>query len=332
MMSNCLLADIGGTNSRLAMLAEDGAVAGPARYCNGDFDSLDAVLAEFIATQGSRPDAAAIAIAGPVVEQAVTMTNLGWQISAASLQRQHGIPRVTIMNDFAALAWATLALDQSEGQADIKQADNESELHQLGGGSPLVDASRGILGPGTGLGVSGLIRGDGGWAVLAGEGGHVTLAATTAAEYELVQSLTTEFGHCSAERVLSGPGLANIYRHFNGPQLSPEEIIRAANSGDASAVQAVGIFCALLGSVAGDLALTLGARGGIYLAGGILPGILPLLERSEFRARFEAKGRFHEYLAAIPTFVITAPEPSLRGLARYMGEVGLAGVRHQVLS
>jgi glucokinase len=325
MMINCLLADIGGTNSRLAMLAEDGTVAAPTRYCNGDFDSLDAVLAEFIATQGSRPDAAAIAIAGPVVEQAVMMTNLGWHISAASLQRQHSIPRVTIMNDFAALAWATLAFDQS----DLVQSDNKSELHQLGGGGPPAHASRGILGPGTGLGVSGLIRGDTAWAVLAGEGGHVTLAGTTAAEYELIQSLATEFGHCSAERVLSGPGLANIYRHLNGTQLSPEEITRLAISGDGSAVQAVGIFCAMLGSVAADLALTLGARGGIYLAGGIVPEILPLLKRSEFRARFEAKGRFHEYLATIPTFVITAPEPSLRGLARYMGEVGSAGVRHQ---
>lgn len=304
-MTYTLVVDIGGTNTRLARL-RDSRLLGPAAiYSNSEFSAFADVLEDFLAGQSTLPAQMALAVAGPVKNQCVSMTNLGWTISATTLAAKFGIPRIVIVNDFAAIAWATIGL----GPAD---------LFQVGGGVPLATATRGVLGPGTGLGVSGLLATGQDWVALAGEGGHVTLAAITSEETDLIVHVAAEFGHCSAERLLSGPGLARIYRFSGGARLSPEEVTQLAQAGDGAALHAVELFCGMLGTIAGNLALTLGARGGIFLAGGILPAIKELFAASLFRARFEAKGRFADYLAVVPTYIITRPNPSFVGLDIYL--------------
>jgi len=303
-----LVGDIGGTTSRLALVESDGALTALARFNNCEFNSPDDVLSAFSEQHGPLPRKAVLAVAGPVHANEVTMTNLGWQLSGKRLVAQHGFHHVELMNDFAAQAWATLALEPGE-------------LHSVGGGKAQATGNRGVLGPGTGLGVGGLVSAGDDWAVIAGEGGHVTLAGVTPEEQALIDTVVGEYGHCSAERLLSGPGLVTICQHLGGAAAEPAAVTQLARDGNAEALQAINLFAALLGMVAADLALTLGARGGIYLAGGILPAMLGVFPEQEFRQRFEAKGRFKDYLAAIPTCIITTPDPSLRGLAAY-------GARH----
>jgi glucokinase len=300
-VTNLLVADIGGTGSRLALMAPEGLMGAPITYANREFDSFEAILGDFLQRLSDKPTLAALSVAGPVHNNAVTMTNLGWTLDSAGLATRFGFEKVEILNDFAALAWATLEL----GAAD---------LQQVGGGEAVAKANRGVLGPGTGLGVSGLVHTGQDWAVVAGEGGHVTLATATAEEARIIAHVASEYGHCSAERLLSGPGLVTLYELNGGEHCTPENISRLAHEGDALALQTIEIFSQLLGTVAADLALTLGARGGIYLGGGILPDIADLFAVSGFRQRFEAKGRFSNYLADIPTYLIRTPHPSFRGL------------------
>jgi glucokinase len=304
-MSHLLVADIGGTGSRLAVMTAGGPVGTPITYANREYDSFDSILSDFLQRLAQKPSCAALSVAGPVHNNAVTMTNLGWTLESSGLSARFGFNEVRIVNDFAALAWATTEL----GSAD---------LQQVGGGQALALANRGVLGPGTGLGVSGLVHTGQDWTVVAGEGGHVTLAATTAEEARIIAHVTREHGHCSAERLLSGPGLATLYELIGGERCTPETVSRLAHEGDECALQTLRIFSQLLGTVAADLALTLGARGGIYLGGGILPDIADLFAAAGFRERFEAKGRFENYLANIPTYIIRAAYPSFRGLYAYM--------------
>ena len=306
-MSKLLVADIGGTGTRLAVFQDGRQIAAPVTYLNSEHESFEAILDDFIARTECASAQAAFAVAGPVCDNAVELTNLGWRLSGASLAKRFGLTRVSLINDFAALAWATLSL-------------KASDLYQVGGGDAVSFGNRGILGPGTGLGVSGLVHHAGGWAVIAGEGGHVTMPAGSQDEARLIQEVTAEFGHCSAERLTSGPGLAHIFGYVGGGEAAPETVTRLALAGDATALRAVELFSLMLGTVASNLALTLGAQGGIYLAGGILPAICPLFANSGFRNRFEAKGRFASYLAAIPTYVVTAEYPGLKGLEVYMRE------------
>ena len=304
-MTELLVADIGGTGSRLAVMQDGRPIAAPVTYVNSEHASFEAILDDFMFRSGCKSAQAALAVAGPVHNNSVQLTNLGWQLSGAALARRLRMTRVELVNDFAALAWATLSL-------------KATDLQQIGPGEAAPAGNRGILGPGTGLGVSGLIHHAGEWAVVAGEGGHVTMPAVSADEARLIEQVTREFGHCSAERLVSGPGLTRIYTYLGGGAAAPETVTGLALAGDASALRAMEIFSLLLGTVAANLALTLGAQGGIYLAGGILPAICPLFSVSGFRNRFEAKGRFAGYLAAIPTYVITAAYPGFRGLDLYM--------------
>lgn len=304
-MIELLVADVGGTGSRLALFQDGRQITDPVSYANCDYDSFESILDNFLAGTDCQPDLAACAVAGPVRSNSVQMTNLGWQLSGASLAQRFGLQHVEIINDFEALAWATLSL-------------KVSDLRQIGGGEPVRLASRGILGPGTGLGVSGLVHNTKTWAAIVGEGGHVSMSAGSAQEARLIKKAGEDFGHCSAERLLSGSGLALIYGYLGGGRQPPDTISQRALSGEDIALQAIELFCLMLGTVASNLALTLGAQGGIYLAGGILPAIGDLFASSGFRSRFESKGRFSEYLSAIPTFVITADYPSLSGLNFYM--------------
>ncbi|MDZ4360588.1 MAG: glucokinase, partial [Variovorax sp.] len=197
---------------------------------------------------------------------------------------------------------------------------------QVGGGAAMPGAAMGLVGAGTGLGVSGLLpNGLAGWVPLEGEGGHVTLPAVTARERLVMDGLARRYGRCSAERVCSGQGILDTYGLLceadgvaPGGVASAADVSEAAlNAGHPQALEALNIFCAMLGSVAGNLALTLGARGGVYIGGGIVPRLGAWFETSPFRARFESKGRFQNLLAEMPVWVITSKQsPALLGAAR----------------
>jgi glucokinase len=252
----------------------------------------------------------AFGIATAVTGDSVRMTNHHWSFSIADLQARLGARRLRVLNDFEALAHAVPAL----GPAD---------LSAIGGGAPVPGAALAVIGPGTGLGVSGLVSdGHGGWRVIVGEGGHVTLPAADSREASLLAVLRERFDHVSAERALSGPGLVNLYEAacvLDGETpapLDPAQVMSRAFGDDTQCTQAVTTFAALLGNVAGNLALTLGARGGVFIGGGIVPRLGARFAQLPFRERFEGKGRFRSYLAAIPTCVITAESPALLGAAR----------------
>jgi glucokinase len=316
-----LLGDVGGTRVRFALQAAPGAEPSEVAVLRADdHASLEAALAAYLdARRGQRPRVGAIGIATAVTGDTVQMTNRDWRFSIAALQKALGFDRLVVLNDFTALALALPAL----GAADLRQ---------VGGGRSVQRGAMALLGPGTGLGVSGLVPAGTGWVPLTGEGGHVTLAAADEHEAAIVEVLRGRFGHASAERALSGPGLANLHAaiaRIDGvaaPTLDAAQIAAAAQAGtDPLCVAALDTFLALLGGVAGNLALTLGAVGGVYLGGGMLPRLAAgVIERSRFRDRFEAKGRFRDYLVAIPTLVIDATSPpALIGAARALDEVTL---------
>lgn len=315
-----LLADIGGTHIRLAWQPRAGAAAQDVRVLQcADFPNVEAAIRRYLADTGApAPALAALGIANPVTGDEVRMTNHSWHFSQRALRQALGLARLVVINDFTALALSLPVLDASL-------------LRQVGGGAPEPGGAIGLIGAGTGLGVSGLVFAPGGAppVALAGEGGHVTLAAQTPLEFQLVQLLQQRYGHVSAERVLCGQGLVDLYhalRTLHGAGgaevMHPGEVTAQALEGrDALAVQALEMFGGWLGSVAGNLALTLGARGGVYIGGGIVPRLGAWFDRSPFRERFEAKGRFRAYLASIPVWVIDAQaNPALLGLARVLGD------------
>lgn len=309
-----LIADIGATHSRCALLDHEGEILAPETFNNREFDGIEALLQAYIARRrdSDRPTRAALAVAAPLAGDHVEMTNLEWSFSRISLQVGLGVRRLELLNDFEAMAWSLLDLAPEQ-------------LRQIGRGEPRERAARAVLGPGSGLGVSGLVPHPDGWAAIAGEGGHVTLAAANAHEAEVIAALRERFGHCSAERVLSGPGLVNLY-HVQAdmagrgiPKIEPDDVTALAHKGEPLATAAMEMFFSLLGTVAADLAVTLGAHGGVYMTGGILPRVIDLLAESAFRKRFESKGRYRSYMTAIPTFVITESAPAFRGLRRALG-------------
>ena len=309
-----LLADVGGTNARFAWQAESGApIEAQITLPCADHESLEAaILAYLDRIDLPRPRVCAIAIANPVHGDRIQMTNHHWSFSISALQQSLGLERLRVLNDFTALALALPGLAPEQ-------------LCQVGGGHAMPDTAIGLLGPGTGLGVSGLLPdGRGGWLPLQGEGGHVSLAPASAREQLVLDHLVQRHGHASAERAISGMGLVDIHRALcmADGELPPEgwsaaEVSSAALSGqDARSEEALAMMCALLGSVAGNLALTLGAKGGVYIGGGIVPRLGDWFARSPFRERFEAKGRFQPYLAEIPVWVINASQsPALAGAA-----------------
>ena len=311
---HCLLADIGGTNSRCALLGPGRTPTHVTVYENAEFGSLEAVLAAYLQSlpADARPHRAALAVAAPVRGSEVAMINIGWSFSAPELAKRLALSELRIVNDFAALACALPWLDAAE-------------LRPVGGGQARRGAPKVVLGPGTGLGTAGLVRAGGRWWAVSGEGGHVSLPALTPAELRVTATAREQFGHCSAERVLSGPGLALLHRALHGgEELGAPALGALLEGGDPRAAETFRVFFGWLGTVAGDLALTFGAFGGVYIAGGIVPRYLAAFERSDFRERFEDKGRYRDYLSAIPTRVILAPHPAFTGLAALAaGDVAL---------
>lgn len=308
-MSRWLLGDIGGTNARFA-LADEGGVGDIAALRVADHPDPQAALRSFLAGAERAPDRAALAIAGPVEDNGTAdLTNGSWHFDAARLGEDLGIDSVSLFNDFQAVAWALPQLAAGD-------------LLRIGGGEAQAGKPLAVLGPGTGLGVAGYLPAVEGSRprVLVTEGGHVTLAATTQREADIIARLRERFGHVSAERAICGEGLANLHgaiAELEGrslPERSAAEIVESAATGCPVSAAAFETFCALLGTVAADLALSLGAEGGVYIGGGILPRVPERFVASGFRRRFETKGRFSGYLAAIPTWLITHPNPAFLGL------------------
>lgn len=310
-----LLADVGGTHARFAWAAGPRAPLDDVQVLPcADHASLQQAIRTYLDRLGrGAPGLAAIAIANPVTGDEVRMTNHHWSFSQAALKAEFGFKTLRLLNDFTALA---LALP------DLSAPD----LRQVGGGVAQPGLAIGLVGAGTGLGVSGLLPdGRGGWIAIEGEGGHVTLPAITARERWVLDGLQRRHGHASAERVVSGPGLVDTCALLcEADGVSPDRLHSAAavsaaalQHGHAQALEALSIFCAMLGTVAGNLALTLGARGGVYVGGGIVPRLGAWFDSSAFRQRFESKGRFRDFLADIPVWVITAQQsPALLGAAR----------------
>lgn len=308
--SPALLADIGGTNARFA-LAEDGVVTEPRIFRCADFSSLveaaEAYLVAIGRAAANRPRRGAFDVAGPVTGDEIAFTNLVWKFSIEKTRVALGFDTLKIINDFAAVAMSVPRL----GTADRSQ---------IGGGTPSAGVI-GVLGAGSGLGVGGLVPTGDDWAVLPGEGGHTTMAAANEREAAIIAVLRERYGHVSAERVLSGPGLLNLYTALCAIEgvaakpLVPADVTTAALDGsDPICLEAVETFSRMLGTVAGNLALTLGAQGGIYIAGGIVPRLGDLFAKAGFRERFLDKGVMAGYVTPIPTYVITHPLPAFLGL------------------
>jgi glucokinase len=315
-----LLADVGGTNARFALEMAPGRIELIDVLACADYPTLAAALRAYLASPAVQaaavgaPRHGAIAIANPVVDDRVRMTNHHWEFSIEAMRRECGFDTLLVVNDFSALARA------------LPQLAPGDKL-QVGGGAGRARSPLGLIGAGTGLGVSGLIPAGDGWAALRSEGGHVTFAPANELEVAILQYAWREFEHVSAERLLSGAGIGLIYRALAAragraaEALDAPEIARRALAGECVLCdQVLETFCALLGTVAGNLALTLGAQGGIYIGGGIVPRLGERFARSSFRRRFEGKGRFAGYLAQVPTWVITAEYPAFLGVSAILSE------------
>lgn len=311
-----LLGDVGGTNARFGWQASahSGIEHVLVLPCAAH-DTLEAAIRAYLELKNlPMPRVGALGIANPITGDVIRMTNHHWSFSISEMQRNLGLSQLNVINDFTALALALPSIPSSQ-------------LVQVGGQIAQPFSPKALIGAGTGLGVSGLLPTDADdhWVAIAGEGGHVTLAAQNDTEYRVIELIRQRYGHVSAERVLSGQGLVDLYLALR--QLHKEAPVDVAGAAeitawalqdkDPLAMQSINMFAGFLGSVAGDLALTLGARGGVYLGGGIVPRWLGWFETSNFRARFEAKGRFKTYLQDIPVWVINAAEsPALLGAAR----------------
>jgi len=304
-----LLGDIGGTTARFAVLTGD--TLSPIDHLpvsrhRSMVDAIDSFLGGH--QDRNRIGAAVLGVAAPVEGGRSVLVNSQWVVDAAELRATFGFKSISLINDFEAIAYALPHL-------------NALDVKPLAGGKPQLDESMAVIGPGTGLGMAGIVRREGRMTVIPTEGGHATLPGTTDREDAVIAHLRRTFGHVSAERALSGPGLENLHAAIAAtdgiavPSGTAAEIVRQALDRSCPvSVAAVDMFCAMLGTVAGDLALMFRARGGVYIAGGIAPRIVDLLVRSEFLARFRAKGRFQPYLESIPSAVIINSDAAFLGL------------------
>ena len=287
-MTLALLSDLGGTNIRFALSRDGGPPEAPDALAADDHPSFEDAARRYL---GETPvNLAAVAVAGPVADGRAVMTNRDWTIDAASIAEALGIERVRLVNDFEAQALSLPCL-------------TESDLSPIGAGfAPDALAPKVVLGPGTGC----------------GEAGHMTLAAANETEAMLLAELRQEFGHVSVERLVSGSGLALLYRALSGDRSTapaPEEVSARAAAGEPLATAAIGHFSRFLATAASDLALVFAASGGVYLSGGILPRLGTCFDRAAYMARFTDKGRFRDFLRAIPSALVLHPAPALVGLA-----------------
>ncbi len=303
-----LVADIGGTNARFALETAPGVLEDVEVLPCAGFATLEAAMRSYLARVAAHAVShAAIGIANPVTGDWVQMTNHHWAFSIEATRQALGLASLVVINDFTALALSLPHLPADE-------------LVQVGGGEPVAGGPLALIGPGTGLGVSALIPHAGGYTPLSGEGGHVSFAPFDEREAAVWRFARDRFGHVSAERLLSGPGLVLIYQALaalageDAADYSAADITERGLAGQCPRCrETLDAFCAMLGTASANLALTLGARGGVYLGGGIVPRLIDYFKTSPFRPRFEDKGRFSAYMAAIPVYVIDSRYPALIG-------------------
>jgi glucokinase len=308
-----LIADIGGTYTRFA-LAKAGLVQADSvsRIRTSDFPTLADAAKHYLAQQPRSVQGACLAVAGPIIEDKFQLTNGAWHDSVDHLRKQLQLDRVQLINDFKAIA---LAIPQL----------GASQLLQIGAVDPLRRGAslqcKAVIGPGTGFGSALLLETDVGAITIAGEGGHAALSADDAQEMALLDWLR-QHGHANeCETIISGPGIELLHRalcDISGlPQENPgaSDIVQQALQGEKRCQRTLSQFCAWLGSVARDYALQCGARGGVYIAGGVVPHFAEFLQHSDFRVRFENSKKMQHYLRAVPTYLVTAENPGLIGAA-----------------
>lgn len=311
-----LLADIGGTNARFALERAAGQIDSIRTLRCADHAEFPLAVKAYLA-DNAHPAIrhAAIAIANPVEGDEIRMTNHHWTFSIEETRRLLGFDTLLVVNDFTALSMALPHLERSH-------------CVQVGAGRALENSVIGLVGAGTGLGIGGLIPGEGRWIALGSEGGHVSFSPSDEKEAAILQYSWRTWRHVSAERLISGPGLEMIYRALcdinkvQHPQelTAPHIVDRALRQNDPLCLEVVACFCGMLGTLTANVAVTLGALGGMYIGGGVVPHLGDYFVRSSFRTRFESKGRFEAYIRKIPTYVITAPYPAFVGVAAILAE------------
>ncbi|TQC71391.1 glucokinase [Pantoea dispersa] len=313
MTKYALVGDVGGTNARLALCeVETGAISQAKTFSTSDYDNLEAVIRHYLDEQKQDITDGCIAIACPITGDWVEMTNHDWAFSTRQMKESLGFTTLEIINDFTAVSMAIPML-------------TAQDVIQFGGKTPVQDKPIAIYGAGTGLGVSHLVHVDKRWVSLPGEGGHVDFAPNSEEEDAILEVLRAELGHVSAERVLSGSGLVNLYRAIvksdqrEPENLKPKDVTeRALQDSCIDCRRALTLFCVIMGRFGGNLALNLGTFGGVYIAGGIVPRFLEFFKASGFRAAFEDKGRFRDYLVDIPVYMITHDQPGLLGAGAHL--------------
>lgn len=303
-----VVADIGGTNIRLAVCCnKTGEISQLRTFACTEFVTLDAALFQYFSTLSEKVSALCLGIACPVDNDLVVMTNLSWQFSQKMLKEKLQLEVLYVINDYTAIS---LALPFLTSEQKV----------QVGNGEAQALGVTAVFGPGTGLGVSHIVHTNDKWVSLDGEGGHCSFASNSREQADVLLLLQEQFGHVSAERLLSGQGLVNIYHaicRLEGKQIEfhePKQVTEAGLSTECElATRSLALFCQAMGGFAGNLALNLACTGGVYIAGGIVPRFIDFFQDSEFRTFFEAKGRFKDYLSRIPTFIITHDNPGLLG-------------------
>ncbi len=311
-----LVADIGGTNARFCLATSPGApgaLTSPITLPCANYAGIAEAIRDYLVQVGqSGVRDAVIAIATPVMGDQVQMTNRHWSFSTEATRRALGLRNLLVINDFAALAMSLPYLE-------------ETQLKRLDRSGAIRNGVKAVIGPGTGLGVAGLIPCGGGWQPLATEGGHVSFSPADPLEMDILKLLWDDYPHVSAERLVSGPGLVLLYRALckiaGTPPLAEDaaRVVALATTGSCNtARQTLSVFSGLLGGVAGNAALALACTGGLYLGGGILGKLGDQFDSGKFRQRFVAKGRFEAYLQAIPNYLITAENPAFIGAAQHL--------------
>jgi glucokinase len=311
-MSEVLIADIGATNSRFALVGADGRPHRIISFADDGVEDAEAAIAQYLRLTRSKPDAAVLAVAAPVDGDAIAMTNRDWRFRLTDLAKRFRFSHIRAVNDFEAAAWSLLRL----APTDMRPLGS-AQGSQPGAGGGAQRATKVVFGPGTGLGVAALVHTEHGWCAVATEGGHTAFGAASNEEEPIFARLRAECGAVSAECVLSGPGLERLHRAVHGSKtkLTTEAIVKYAKEGEEAESATVSLFARLLGRFAGDLALMFKALGGIYVAGGVAQRIGSALDVHAFRAAFEAHPPYEKLLRPIPTTLITLEEPGLLGCA-----------------
>lgn len=322
-----LVGDVGGTNARFAIVERPGAeISQTIVLPSQDFTGLGAALEAYVALTGTLPSSACVAVAGPVLGDDVALTNVAWRFSVEAVRARLRLKRLLVVNDFLALAMAVPGLTS----ADLLPLGGTTDAL---GGDGLSTHPKAVIGPGTGLGVAVLVPSVSmassrvSWSAMATEGGHAGLSPDNSEEAELLTVLRAGDRHVSAERVLSGPGLEALHQALAAIRGRPVQPLRAdeilghgLEGSDPASLATIAFFAGMLGSFAGNVALTVGARDGVYVAGGVAQRLGRWLASSDFRRRFLNKGPMSPYLSAVPTYLITAAQPTFAGAARLMGE------------